>query len=719
MVQYLFKTLIISILCGSLSTMNMSAFAQESAAASSGMTRATPTNAVSRDADGVYKKNDKLHFEKIEDSDMLASITMLAVGTIAGRVLAVYKPMTTDVMVAGAGGAAFMVGEIMSNMAFKKTMKDMTAEITKSSDGKKDQAQIQRLEDLKKSYQEAKKTTGTKKMLQMAAAAAFAGAAAIAAYKAYAEYTAFSNCLLAIGTAQKAVTLCPEAKDVPAPSAPAVLKNCGACAASLAGLNGKMANINAIRQSPGPSFVENQQAKKLQTEASVFMKSICKTGLTPIESSVPVSASCEAALAIESMNQIALYAMQPKALFSSHDFVKKILFGSQAPRFSYEILQSRDFSSSLVIERVLDLFLPKAEAGWLPLLGLGASAAATYFLIGGGLAASVDLQMFVPFNRAIAFGGLAALSFLAVKSSDNQIKKMDENIAKIDKILTEMNALENGIKTNTIQEQQIQMAGFNPNNQADLSMGLNPNVKTDCLTSNSTTNCPSLANELKNMPDFANLPESFKSIASQAAQMGDGLSGTNVISGSTLSTAANLANKAQAISKAQKNVQNKLNDLYGANGKEKIDFNKAEKDTINKWNEGTANALKSKGIAPGAFLSSVGLSSLPLSDYKTASLAPAAVKKSAYSNSGGVVNTAPINPKDKAFDLDFKESAGSNGALAGGAAGDGKDVKYDIGENDINTNINQSIFQMISDRYIKSGYPKLLEAEPIKNQSAQ
>jgi len=41
------------------------------------------------------------------------------------------------------------------------------------------------------------------------------------------------------------------------------------------------------------------------------------------------------------------------------------------------------------------------------MMGLGAGAAASYFLISGTLGTAIDTQMYVPLNRAIAFGVLA------------------------------------------------------------------------------------------------------------------------------------------------------------------------------------------------------------------------------------------------------------------------------------------------------------------------
>ena len=76
----------------------------------------------------------------------------------------------------------------------------------------------------------------------------------------------------------------------------------------------------------------------------------------------------------------------------------------------------------------------------------------------------------------------------------------------------------------------------------------------------------------------------------------------------------------------------------------------------------------------------------------------------------GSVGSAPSKNND--FKLDLKDSAGAAGVDAQ-AASPAKAEKYDIGSNDINTNSGESIFQVISDRYIKSGYPKLLDEIPL------
>lgn len=698
MLRLLYKTLLISVMSGSLSIMNVTAYAQESGTTnSSNMQKAKAPEGMTRDSHGVYKKTDTMKFGKIEDIDMISSITMLATGFIAARLFMKYKPVTTDMTVAAIGGAAFIAGEVMSNMAFKKKMDDATVAITKSSDGAKDQAQIDRLNDLKKSYEEAKKTTGTKKTMQLAAAAAFTGAAAIAGYLNYQEYVAFGDCMTDASAASTAL--------------------CGIPAANLVKL---MPLLNAARKKPGPTPVNgvsvNSIKKSIHSDIAALPAACAASSVETEGASVTAGAkavtSCEAALAIETINQT--IKMNPS---SPADYVSSVQFQKLFPN---EMIRKqsvpKEFNISPVMismEKIANIFFPRAEAGWLPLLGLASGAlvavfGATYL----GLATETDFFMLSPFNRIIAWGTLGALSFLASKSSQNQMDKIDENIKKIDKILAEMNALQAGIKSNNVSEQQIKLAGFNPNISTDLQINPNAKVKTECIGDSDSSGCKSLSGQIANMPGFANLPDSFKTIASQSAKVGDGLSGTNVISGSTLSSAATLGNNANAINKLNRTMQTKLNDLLSKSGKPKIDFEKEEKNLLNRLNNATAKALSGQGMSASGFLASTGVSAIS-SSADGAKALTAAGKKIKDAGAGSAAGSSAPK-KEKEFELDFKEAdTGDAGMVA--AAAPGKEAQYDIGQNDINTNSGESIFQMISNRYFKSGYPKLLEEDvPVK-----
>ena len=86
MLRHFYKSFIISIISGSLTTMSP-AFA-------------AGTNTT--DKDGIITNTQTHKFDKVKENDMMASLTMLGGGFIAARMVQAYKPMTMDVMIAGA-----------------------------------------------------------------------------------------------------------------------------------------------------------------------------------------------------------------------------------------------------------------------------------------------------------------------------------------------------------------------------------------------------------------------------------------------------------------------------------------------------------------------------------------------------------------------------------------------------------------------------------------
>ncbi len=140
MLKHLYKTFLISLITWSLLSFNSAiVFAQ------------SEKGVVTTDSKGVISSTKQHKFEKISDTDMLSSIAMLAAGVVAGRIIKNYgfsnRPLTADLVIAAAGGVAFVAGEVMSNVKFKGTIDEMTVEVVKKSDGTINEEQIQRLKD--------------------------------------------------------------------------------------------------------------------------------------------------------------------------------------------------------------------------------------------------------------------------------------------------------------------------------------------------------------------------------------------------------------------------------------------------------------------------------------------------------------------------------------------------------------------------------------------
>ncbi len=675
MLKHLYKTLLISVISGSLLSFSPAI----TLAAEEGQTQTTTDN------NGVITAKKSYKFDKISDADMMASIGMLGAGLIAARMAIVYnKPLAMDAMIAGAAGAAFIAGEVASSVKFKGEIKEMTIEVEKKNNGEVNEEQVKRLQDLKKSYEEAKKTTNVKKMLQLGAAAGFGAAAATAGYLAHTEYLLMSNCIAAV---QASVASCPNNADYLA----------------------KMTTLNETRQYPSPSTIKERTSMlnlpPLSTPLLCIPKSppdaAAGTALTQA-----ANTACTPAIVALKKNQVFTY-YDIQAVTKANNSYEKLLFKNSSN------IAFNEVSKKTFINHVLDFFIARADAGWTQLFGLGTGAAIAFGISTFAIAKQLDLWIYVPFNRAVAFAALGAIALLASKSSADVMKKLDANIAKIDAILADLNKLSKGVKAQNITPQGISISTVNPNAIAPpVSFSTDNSVKTPCMTSNSSENCKPLANQLSAMPGFANLPDSFKDIASQTVALGDSVSGTKGISGSALASAESLGNKQAAIAKLVKSTQEKLNKV--SNGKLNTD---KSKDKFSKTMAATIKkSLAKSGWTATGLMGAIG--STPI-DSSLADKNDDIKKGSGIGAGANAINLQAGAGDGKDSDmlkLDFKEQAPGDGLSMGEVATSGEAPKeYDMNSTEINGKFGPSLFELISGRYIKSGYPKLLEEEPSKN----
>jgi hypothetical protein len=225
---------------------------------------------------------------------------------------------------------------------------------------------------------------------------------------------------------------------------------------------------------------------------------------------------------------------------------------------------------------------------------------------------------------------------------------------------------------------------------------------------------------------FNDLPSSLQQAAMDATKLGDSLSGPKgAMTAGAAAQAGNLAAKQGAINRLAAKAQNKLNKQLG---KKKVDFGKEQQALLNKLNSNVAKALKSKGQTPGGFLGSLGGNPINGSG-NLGNAANDAMKEdsSLQVTKGGnaldVGTGGDGKSKDKDLDLGLKDSglSGGEGAAGGGKSegiansnGDAGDpnAKYEMGAGDIASS-KDNIFELISNRYMKSGYPILLEETGI------
>ncbi len=631
---------------------------------------------VSVDKNGVVSKVTKEHFTEIKDPDMLASVTMLAIGFLSALMVKTYNaPLTKDVMVAAAGGTMFIAGEVMSNMKFKGVIDEMTIEVTKKSDGTVNEEQMQRLLDLQKSYEEAKKTTKTKQMLQLAAAATFGISAIIAGYDAVKELAAYNSCLSALTTAKTT------------------------CAEAIAKL-GIIKKYYTSRSSKMPSSITHKALVPDMAAASKVFTCAPKDPASAAAATAvaaTVNGVCTPAVALLIKNQA--HTRIPLKI-SSNDVYRSF------QNLGNEKLTQIPSSEESFLNKVVDFIFPKAQASWLPLLGLSGGVLVAFLAIGASSGFHIDRLMFAPGRRTIMFSLLATLSYLASTSSANTIKKIDDNLAKIKKVIEDLNVLAKGVKSKNVIEQGIKLQTLPPADIELYTFSADGKSLTPCMDSDSNVNCKPIE-QLRLMAGWGNLPDSFKTTASQALSLGNTLSGANGISGSALSAAADLASKQAAIARMLKNRQDAYNKIPGV---KKVDFNKAQQEFFDSLGKSIKEDLRNNGMTAAGMMAGLGTTSINTNDTDEANKKLA---KNPFKDLTGITSSvvAPSGEKEeKDLDLNFKEAPTE---FVAGAAAISK-PEYDVTTDEINKDNGPSIFEVISNRYLKSGYPKLLEEDVVK-----
>ena len=706
MFKHVFKTMFIGVISSGLITTpvlsqtntNYAPAAATSTATSApdkGSTLATSTT-VTTDQDGRKGLTKTYDLDGVKSNDMIASITGIAVGAIGARMAMNYKPITTDVMIAAVGGAAFIAGELMSNMKAKGDLEKQTAEVQMKKGMAPNQEQIEYFQKLKKSYEEAKSATKTKKTMQMAASVAFGAAAAMATYYAFNEVAGDARCKAAMSLAATQYGTCAAASVTVVAASEAAA--CAACAAQLAPYQAQWTAAEANRQTPGSSAAKSGTDKPVQTKLAAG-PCPASGGGTAAGITAAVTSACSSVVALK----LAGSPFGPPS--NGVSYLNNILYPQ--PKIVYSEFQSRE---NLSFDKLLDVFFPRAQAGWMPMFGLAGGALASYFLISGPLGIQIDSMMYVARNRAIVFAGLAGLSFMAAKSSDNQIKQIEGNIAKIDAILKEMLDYSKGVTTANTKPQQVQIQAVDPSKGINQLYTADQKAKSPCLTSSGTDNCTSVEESITKSAGFGSLPPSMQALARETAGLGDSLSGKNGISGAALGKADSLGAKRGAVNGLLKKTQTKFNNA--SKGK-KTDFDKEAGKFLGGMAATVKRSMQKNGISPGGMLASLGghpmdSSALgkPLEETLTKGEAPVA-------GSIGSDGIAPEKKEDgENLNLDFAaapelaEGAGAEGAAA---------AEYDVSTNEIHGENGPSIFEVISSRYLKSGYSKLLEEEqPVK-----
>jgi hypothetical protein len=360
----------------------------------------------------------------------------------------------------------------------------------------------------------------------------------------------------------------------------------------------------------------------------------------------------------------------------------------------------------------MDLLIPQTNAFNMKLLGLVGTAALVVKGIFATNMVTMDLWLSTPGKRAIGFGAMAAVTLKTIMHTKSIKKKAEENIKKIDKVLEEMRKLGN-LTATKISSGYQQLASpsiipLNGNGPMEFSSTAMP-----CLVDGSKVGtCGSIKSGIDNETGFVGLPSGLSQTASLAGQMADGIVGKTTMSGETVDATAQLSAKQGAIAKILDDATNKLNKIRKANGQEAVDHKKLNDRFLAMVKKSINKGLK--GTDPKDLVASFG------GGYATEG--SDADKKEAKED---VTGAKPV--QQKAISLDGSKKSGLNFSFTDDTNLDDLDANSSLddvmasnqnkanklganeeSEDDIHKNTGASLFKIISVRYLKSGFKRLL-----------
>lgn len=695
MLKFIYKTLLVSVLSCSLLMLDFSY-------------KGIMVNSVQAET---------LKTEGVKDADLMATLTMTGIGLLTSRLYSC--KLTTDMMVAAAGGAAFVAGEILSTIKLKKVMKDLETEIKRDPNGNVNKEQVQALERLRKSYEEAKKTAGTKKMLQMAAAAAFAAAAVLAYTLDSSEKAINGTCAQSLAAAANSCAAYSASLASAQQYSAAAMNAAGGAAAT--GAAGVITANDATELVPAPS--NSKMALKTTKDATEAAALGAATGQCTLVQGA--SATCKMATTLELKNRGVCAA--PVGLASVPAYMGgKYYAGMMTP-------VTKDAQMLSIIKNI---FISDAHADLFSPMGIVSGAAITFVLMTSKtIGIQIDTFLFTPMNRAIVWGVLAGLAFAASSATDNVIAKIESNIAKIDAILNSMYALGDGSGTENPAKPQIPggagstkpstVISMKPTNYDDMDLSELKDGALPCFTGAETKNCKSFEEANKALPSFTSLDLPTQQQVAGILKTTNGINGTSKISGTTLDGLARLAASANALKasadKAKSKAQDRLKiaksktNLDAAAKKFEDDLNKTMTAGLKKSNSSAAGMMASLYGSSGGVVSSDDSAAVAKTGEEGSKLPPAVANVIDIGAGSGGAN-AGLDGIDTGSGEGSAMSAAELAAYNAAAKKTNLDG-FEVPTNDISNDTSASIFDLITNRYQQSGYPrlfKLKEPVPVK-----
>ncbi|PIK14994.1 hypothetical protein [Halobacteriovorax sp. JY17] len=708
--------------------------------------------------DGVATKSGSVDLKNEKGNALLDHLSMLAFGFFTSRALMICKPLPMDVMIAAAGGVIYIGGELYTFNAFKDLKSKDKVTYNSREDGENEK-QIEILEAQKKGYDDIAKTAKTKAMIQMAAGAAYGISAGYALLKSAEFGMETAHCGTCSVTTAIAAKLELEKFDPSKPSAVTAPVIYGLCTAMEAG---------ALSASLEPSCTQAEASCVLNAATCSQEVMICNpSGATIMGSNTPdafqkfaskglkfpeIESVMDDNFIAETIKETYLEGFQREFQLSSfidksnpfYDLNKKMEFDEtnfetqvnsyarnrdmsryyqgeissmsveefssfKKSMFELEVGSSSDNlgeSLKLVLHSGIDLIIPNTHAGsMMTMLGGVAGIALALFKTTSYL---VDNFMATPGNRGLIWIVGAGLALVASNSSKKIQESAEKNSGKIQEIINKLNS-QGQKNVDSLGGNRLAIPSqipFKLKGNAPLSIGPD---KAPCADKPGTSGCGSLRSGIEKNAGFASLGGSFGALAGTAGAAADGVTGSDNIPSASVDGLVQLSKENNAVQKKLRAVQRKFNQALKESGKSPLDFEKLNENILAKLRKNTQAALAKSGKSAADVLAALG----PVANSKEEEKPKVAATPK---NEKLKMTSGTAKKNNGGFKLDL-ENEGSNDALqsdevlANQAAANALNGEA---QDDIVANKDVSIFKVISVRYLKSGFNKLLDEEVKK-----
>ena len=385
--------------------------------------------------------------------------------------------------------------------------------------------------------------------------------------------------------------------------------------------------------------------------------------------------------------------------------------------YRYDDLETQDQSSmkdilKMAAFRGMDLIFPTANANFMKLLTVVGSVLVGIWLAQGKI---LDLISGAAWKRMILWGVITGIIGYSLFKTKKGLKATNSNITELKKILNNMSDLVDG--------QDYQIGGpvggggaddlgtkpvFGDINGNILPLGLGDGNITPCAAgSNPDGTCKSIAAQF-NKPspvEAFKLGGALAGASNLVGAIGDGLSGVGGLTAGTMANIEKLNGQKGAIANNNRLALKQADKLLKKNGRKPFGLNKRVSDFHNKMRATLKSSLKKQGLTPKLAAAKLGLTGSG-SDKKVTD-----AKEKAIQNRKGTPGGKATASKAKSNKIDFGFGASSNTEKAAAANFEEPGAivenmeEYDV--NDISAGQSADIFQIISVRYLKSGYKRL------------